>query len=103
MQTAATRFRERLIEVGRDTMGRSSSWRWWAPRHLTMLLDVWEPMIREQAAAEILAFVKDQHSEACPCDQCIGDEWLRFAARVVARDEDFQDWERKVDEATENS
>ena len=38
--------REELIEIGRDTMGRSSSWRWWSPRHLTMLLDVWEPMIR---------------------------------------------------------
>jgi hypothetical protein len=52
--------REELIEVGTDTMGRSSSWRWWAPRHLTRLLDVWEPLIRaderekKMAAADIV-------------------------------------------------
>ncbi|MEY4933429.1 MAG: hypothetical protein RLZZ403_1749 [Pseudomonadota bacterium] len=27
-------------------MGRNDGWRWWAPRHLTRLLDVWEPLIR---------------------------------------------------------
>ena len=42
-------LRERCIEAGRDRMGRSSSWRWWAPRHLGWLFDLWEPMIREDA------------------------------------------------------
>jgi hypothetical protein len=41
-----TTLRERCIEAGRDAMGRSDSWRWWAPRHLGKLFDLWEPMIR---------------------------------------------------------
>lgn len=41
--------RDELIEVGRDAMGRNDGWRWWAPRHLSRLLDVWEPMIRADA------------------------------------------------------
>jgi hypothetical protein len=39
-------LREKCIEVGREAMGRSSNWRWWAPRHLERLFDLWEPMIR---------------------------------------------------------
>ena len=44
-------LRDRCLEAGTDAMGRSSSWRWWAPRHLIKLLDVWEPMIRADEAA----------------------------------------------------
>jgi hypothetical protein len=39
-------LRARLVEAGRDTMGRNDGWRWWHERHLARLLDVWEPMIR---------------------------------------------------------
>ena len=50
-------FRANLIEVGRDAMGRNDGWRWWHPRHLARLLDVWEPLIRaderRKAAEEI--------------------------------------------------
>jgi hypothetical protein len=52
-------LREKCIEVGREAMGRSSNWRWWAPRHLERLFDLWEPMIRaderekKMAAADI--------------------------------------------------
>jgi hypothetical protein len=62
-----------------------------------------ETSLREQAAKEILAFVKGEHSETCPCDQCIADEWLMFAARVVARDEDYQDWESQAAAALERN
>jgi hypothetical protein len=41
-------LRERCIEAGRDAMGRNDGWRWWAPRHLARLFDLWEPMIRER-------------------------------------------------------
>jgi hypothetical protein len=39
-------LRAHCLEAGADAMGRSSSWRWWAPRHLAKLYDLWEPMIR---------------------------------------------------------
>jgi hypothetical protein len=42
-------LRERCIEAGRDAMGRNDGWRWWHPRHLAKLFDVWEPMIREES------------------------------------------------------
>jgi len=45
--------REELIELGRDAMGRNDGWRWWAPRHLARLLDVWEPLIRADEAQRL--------------------------------------------------
>jgi hypothetical protein len=46
-------LRERCLEAGADAMGRSSSWRWWAPRHLAKLFDLWEPMIHADLRAGV--------------------------------------------------
>lgn len=69
MTTSAMLNRDELIEIGRDAMGRTSNWRWWHPRHLTMLLDAREPLIRadeQRRCNPRIAMSMESHDQPLP-------------------------------------
>lgn len=74
-------LRGRCLELGAEAMG-SSGWRWWAPRHLAKLFDLWEPLIRADERLTNTAYGLTAARAKADEDQAVADERERLRTQV---------------------